>query len=174
MAATPSNDGDNEASNSTKCNGSDENNTSCELNHRPIRMQELVLDVREPHVVKYDTSRVERQKLDMHTDKSEWTFLIALSEGRGQDYKGGGTYFQALNSTVHLQRFVLLTVIPAPLDVLLTCFTLVLIYIVLICRGQMVIFRGKLRHSGVQIRHGCRYLLVGFLVPATKIAAASK
>ena len=66
--------------------------------------KELVLDVREPHVVKYDTSRTERQKLDMHTDKSEWTFLIALSEGRGQDYGGGGTYFQALNATVHLQR----------------------------------------------------------------------
>ena len=66
--------------------------------------EELVLDVREPHVVKYDTSLVERQKLDMHTDKSKWTFLIALSEGRGEDYGSGGTYFQTLNSTVHLQR----------------------------------------------------------------------
>jgi len=72
--------------------------------HPPPPQKELVLDVREPHVVKYDTSKTERQKLDMHTDKSEWTFLIALSEGRGQDYKGGGTYFQSLNSTVHLQR----------------------------------------------------------------------
>ena len=67
---------------------------------------------------------------------SEWTFLIALSEGRGEDYSGGGTYFQSLNSIVHLQR------------------------------SQMLIFRGKLRHSGVQIAKGSRYLLVGFLVQA--------
>lgn len=100
--------------------------------------KELVLDVREPHVVKYDTSRNERKKLDMHTDKSEWTFLIALTEGRGRDYSAGGTYFQALNATVHLQR------------------------------GQMVTFRGKLRHCGVSIQSGCRYLLVGFLVPQVK------
>lgn len=71
----------------------------------------------------------------MHTDKSEWTFLIALSEGRGIDYTGGGTCFQALNCTAHLQR------------------------------SQMLIFRGKLRHCGVAISGGCRYLLVGFLVP---------
>ena len=31
--------------------------------------KELVLDEREPHVVKYDTTLVERQKLDLHTDK---------------------------------------------------------------------------------------------------------
>jgi hypothetical protein len=30
--------------------------------------------------------------LEMHTDKSEWTFLIALSE-YGKDYEGGGTFF---------------------------------------------------------------------------------
>ncbi len=70
----------------------------------------------------------------MHTDKSIWTFLIALSEGRGHDYSEGGTFFEALNSTVHLQR------------------------------GQMLIFRGKLRHRGVKISFGTRYLLVGFLV----------
>jgi hypothetical protein len=94
----------------------------------------LVLDVREPHVVKYDLSRMERQKLDMHTDRSVWTFIIALSEGRGHDYAGGGTYFEKLNATIHLQR------------------------------GQMIIFRGKLRHRGVKITDGKRYLLVGFLV----------
>ena len=31
------------------------------------KMQRLVLDAREPHVVKYDTSKMERKKLDMHT-----------------------------------------------------------------------------------------------------------
>ncbi len=96
--------------------------------------KKLVLDTREPHVVKYDISRMERRKLDMHTDRSVWTFIIALSEGRGQDYAGGGTFFEQLNATVHMQR------------------------------GQMIIFRGKLRHRGVKILYGRRYLLVGFLV----------
>ncbi len=114
------------------------NNADMKQTNRKVK--ELVLDVREPHVVKYDTSKTERQKLDMHTDKSEWTFLIALSEGRGHDYGAGGTYFQALNSTVHLQR------------------------------SQMIIFRGKLRHCGVAIQSGCRHLLVGFLVPHVKPA----
>jgi hypothetical protein len=87
-------------------------------------------------VVKYDTLTAERRKLDMHTDKSEWTFLIALTDGgMGRDYVGGGTFFQALNSTVHLRR------------------------------SQMLVFRGRLRHCGVTIQAGCRYLLVGFLVP---------
>ena len=78
------------------------------------------------------------------SDKSIWTFLIALSEGRGEDYGGGGTYFQALNSTVHLQR------------------------------SQMIIFRGKRRHCGVAINSGCRYLLVGFLVPQDGMATTKK
>lgn len=51
---------------------------------------QLALDDREPHMVKYDVTRRERQKLDMHTDKSEWTFLISLSNGCGMDYTGGG------------------------------------------------------------------------------------
>ena len=40
----------------------------------------------------------------MHTDKSEWTFIIALSEGRGRDYECGGTYIEVIDSTIHLQR----------------------------------------------------------------------
>jgi len=90
----------------------------------------LVLDEREPHVVKYDLSRVEHQKLDMHTDKSEWTFLISLSD----DYEGGGTYFESIDSTIHLQK------------------------------GHALFFPGKLRHRGQKIISGTRYLLVGFLV----------
>jgi hypothetical protein len=39
-------------------------------------------------MVKYDVTKKERQKLDMHTDKSEWTFLIALSNGY-VSYVGG-------------------------------------------------------------------------------------
>jgi len=96
--------------------------------------RDLVLDEREPHVVKYDISRVEHQKLDMHTDKSEWTFLISLSDGDGRDYEGGGTFFESINSTVHLQK------------------------------GHALLFPGKLRHRGQKIIAGTRFLLVGFLV----------
>lgn len=113
-----------------------ENDNTIEKKEEPIMepKKALVLDTREPHVVKYDISRMERRKLDMHTDRSVWTFIIALSEGRGEDYAGGGTFFEKLNATVHLQR------------------------------GQMIIFRGRQRHRGVKILYGRRYLLVGFLV----------
>lgn len=96
--------------------------------------RQLVFDEREPHLVKYDTSKKERQKLDMHTDKSEWTFLIALSDGDGGDYDGGGTYIECIDTTVHLQK------------------------------GHALIFPGKRRHRGQKIVHGLRFLLVGFLV----------
>ena len=105
--------------------------------------QHLQLDDREPHLVKYDVTKKERQKLDMHTDKSEWTFLIALSNGCGLDYDGGGTYFECLNATIHVQR------------------------------GHALIFPGKLRHCGQRITRGLRYLLVGFLVDKAHLATNS-
>lgn len=101
---------------------------------RPRYKRQLVLDDREPHLVKYDLTRKERQKLDVHTDKSEWTFLISLSEGCGTNFSGGGTYFECIDSTVHLSR------------------------------GHALIFPGKLRHRGQKITTGSRFLLVGFLV----------
>jgi hypothetical protein len=103
--------------------------------------QNLQLDDREPHLVKYDVTKKERQKLDMHTDKSEWTFLIALSNGCGLDYDGGGTFFECLNATIHVQR------------------------------GHALIFPGKLRHCGQRITRGLRYLLVGFLVDKAQLVA---
>jgi hypothetical protein len=109
---------------------------------------QLALDDREPHMVKYDVTKKERQKLDMHTDKSEWTFLIAVSNGAGVDYTGGGTYFECLDATVHVQR------------------------------GHALIFPGKLRHCGQRITAGLRFLLVGFLVdkapkPATMVSTTT-
>jgi hypothetical protein len=59
----------------------------------------LALDEREPHMVKYDVTRRERQKLDMHTDKSEWTFLISLSNGCGMDFTGGGECMTTFETT---------------------------------------------------------------------------
>jgi hypothetical protein len=93
-----------------------------------------------------DDSKKERQKLDMHTDKSEWTFLISLSNGCGMDYDGGGTYFEAMDATVHVQR------------------------------GHALVFPGQLRHCGQRITCGVRFLLVGFLVDKSNkpdVAAAA-
>jgi hypothetical protein len=106
-------------------------------------LHQLQLDDREPHIVKYDVTKKERQRLDMHTDKSEWTFLIALSNGCGVDYEGGGTYFECLDATIHVQR------------------------------GHALVFPGKLRHCGQKITSGLRFLLVGFLIDKPTTAAAS-
>jgi len=106
----------------------------CKPSFRYVKTFHLQLDDREPHIVKYDVTKKERQKLDMHTDKSEWTFLIALSNGCGVDYEGGGTYFESLDATVHIQK------------------------------GHALVFPGALRHRGQAIHHGLRFLLVGFLI----------
>ena len=47
--------------------GDDNLDTITPVQNEDTKKKELVLDVREPHVVKYDTSKTERQKLDMHT-----------------------------------------------------------------------------------------------------------
>lgn len=110
----------------------------------PPKQQILQLDDREPHIVKYDLTRKERQKLEMHTDKSEWTFLIALSNGCGMDYDGGGTFFECLDATVHIQK------------------------------GHALVFPGRLRHKGQAIHHGLRFLLVGFLVDKSERGRSSE
>jgi hypothetical protein len=53
------------------------------------------------------------------------------------DYEGGKTYFECLDTTLHLHR------------------------------GHALIFPGKLRHCGQRITAGLRFLLVGFLVDKT-------
>jgi hypothetical protein len=63
----------------------------------------ITLDHREPHIVKYDTAEEQNQSLEMHTDKSDWTFLIALSE-YGKDYEGGGTFFESTQTAYHLMK----------------------------------------------------------------------
>lgn len=115
--------------------------TSANNSTNIIQQIHLQLDDREPHIVKYDVTKKERQKLDMHTDKSEWTFLIALSNGCGVDYEGGGTYFECIDATVHVQR------------------------------GHALAFPGKLRHCGQKITSGLRFLLVGFLVDKSSLSS---
>lgn len=63
--------------------------------------------------------------------------LAARNHSCGMDYEGGGTYFECLDATLHLQR------------------------------GHALIFPGKLRHCGQRITAGLRFLLVGFLVDKT-------
>ncbi len=128
----------NQGSSSTAATTPNTNNNGTIINRQP----NLQLDDREPHIVKYDVTKKERQKLDMHTDKSEWTFLIALSNGCGVDYEGGGTYFECIDATVHIQR------------------------------GHALAFPGKLRHCGQKITSGLRFLLVGFLVDKSSSASS--
>ena len=62
---------DNDRNSSKQSSGKDDDKldiiTPMQRQNEDTKKKELVLDVREPHVVKYDTSKTERQKLDMHT-----------------------------------------------------------------------------------------------------------
>ena len=98
-------------------------------------------------VVKYDatgTSDVCQQALEMHCDAGDVSFMLALSPREA--YSGGGTFFEALclgaqfvnegercrGGTLHLPQ------------------------------GELLLFDAALRHAGVRISAGTRYLLVGF------------
>ena len=74
-----------------------------------------------------------------HTDAAELSFMVALSSpagksaGKAAEYTGGGTRFHApVSRTVQLKQ------------------------------GEVLMFPALLRHSGVSITAGARYLLVGF------------
>ena len=65
---------------------------------------------------------------------------MALSNAA--DYSGGGTWFEALESVVHLDK------------------------------GEAIVFDAKLFHAGVPITRGRRYLLVAFVYTADERQAA--
>ncbi len=79
-------------------------------------------------VVKYDAN--EQRDLIRHYDAADVSFMLALSERNS--YAGGGTWFDSLGDTVHLDA------------------------------GELIIFDAGLYHSGMPISKGLRYLLVGF------------
>jgi hypothetical protein len=79
-------------------------------------------------VVKYTSEG--QSSLIRHTDAGNVSFMVALS--MFGDYDGGGTYFDDINDTVHLEQ------------------------------GQILVFDAELFHKGNPITRGTRYLLVGF------------
>lgn len=83
-------------------------------------------------VVKY--SAEQQQGLEVHTDAGDVSFMLALSPR--SSYSGGGTAFDVLQqqgeSPVHLEQ------------------------------GNAILFDARLRHEGLPISSGTRYLLVGF------------
>eukprot|EP01065_Artemidia_motanka_P015844 TRINITY_DN19555_c0_g1_i2.p1 TRINITY_DN19555_c0_g1~~TRINITY_DN19555_c0_g1_i2.p1 ORF type:complete len:410 (+),score=157.36 TRINITY_DN19555_c0_g1_i2:44-1231(+) len=85
-------------------------------------------------IVKYDATRAGQQReLKTHQDGSVISFNLLLS--RPDDFEGGGTKVECLGDTP--------AVVP--------------------CQGGAVVHLGVLKHSGVAITGGRRYLLVGFV-----------
>ena len=80
-------------------------------------------------VVKYETEK--QNELGIHTDSSDYTVNIALSDLT--DYEGGGVFFEHINQTVSCEI------------------------------GDMLIHHGNLKHAGMKITKGKRYVLVVFL-----------
>jgi hypothetical protein len=80
-------------------------------------------------VVKYDCAKGQ-SALIRHTDAGDISFMVALSDVG--DYDGGGTYFDDLDDTIHMEQ------------------------------GQILVFHAGLFHRGNPITRGTRYLLVGF------------
>ena len=52
--------------------------------------------------MKYDVSSKAKSKLEMHTDSSEITFILTLSDCGS--YKGGGTFFEELNRAIKCEE----------------------------------------------------------------------
>jgi hypothetical protein len=82
-------------------------------------------------VVKYSVARGHQCELETHTDGSDFSFNVLLSDPSAFD--GGGTSFEATGQTVHLSR------------------------------GSAVGHSGQVRHAGVAITRGERFVLVGFV-----------
>ena len=92
-------------------------------NVRPVGYDDLF-------VVKYEAKK--QKELLRHFDGGSVSFMIALSDSN--DYDGGGTKFDCLEETLHLEV------------------------------GDIVLFDANLYHKGIEITKGTRYLLVGFCI----------
>lgn len=70
----------------------------------------------------------------LDTDESTHSFVLALNQGAGRDYDGGGTYFFDADETVHLPT------------------------------GSVLCFRGDdILHGGEPVLRGSRYIVAAFL-----------
>jgi len=90
-----------------------------------------------PHLTKYD-KKAGNTGVILHNDASVFTINCLLSEPDA-DFRGGGTYFEDLDKTIHLDQ------------------------------GEALLHPGAKLHSGKNISAGVRVILVGFLeeVPPT-------
>jgi hypothetical protein len=103
-------------------------------------LQTTELSIKDIFVVKYDARREGSdngalQKLEPHTDGSDISFNVLLSNR--SDFEGGGTSFEFSEGNWSPSY--------SPTT------------------GSALIHRGSIRHQGVEITQGVRYLLVGFL-----------
>merc|ERR1711934_763503 len=89
------------------------------------------LQLSEAFIVRYSAADGAQNHLPVHTDGSTYSFNLLLSEAT--DFEGGGTWFELLDSTLHLER------------------------------GQVLMHRGDLRHGGQVVTEGVRHILVGFV-----------
>ena len=81
-----------------------------------------------PFVIRYDAARA--SKLKLHKDNVDLSFILLLSDP--DDFEAGGTFIEALNTTIPLAQ------------------------------GQALVFNGQLVHSAAAITKGRRYVLSGF------------
>lgn len=94
-----------------------------------LKTQQLLF--RDLFFVKYEARRGERSDLALHRDGSVLSFNVLLNSA--DDFTGGGTYFDALQRTVHVTQ------------------------------GNAVVHSGKVLHGGAPVLTGLRQILVGFL-----------
>ena len=86
-------------------------------------------------VVRYGAASEGMQdRLAEHQDESILSFLIALNEGGGRDFVGGGTHYPGLGGQV-----------------------------IQTARGHITMQAGRVYHGGVPIGAGSRYIIVGFV-----------
>ena len=102
--------------------------------------------VHDAFVVRYRVG--EQEGLAVHADQSAWSAVIALNgDGAGDGsgaFAGGGTWFEAANRTVGMEA------------------------------GEVLFFHGKLRHEGVRVTRGTRYILALFFNQDTSLQHNSR
>eukprot|EP00928_Gymnodinium_smaydae_P066445 TRINITY_DN49455_c0_g1_i1.p1 TRINITY_DN49455_c0_g1~~TRINITY_DN49455_c0_g1_i1.p1 ORF type:complete len:434 (+),score=56.63 TRINITY_DN49455_c0_g1_i1:48-1349(+) len=90
------------------------------------------LRVMEAFYVRYSSQQGEQHELPLHRDGAVLSFNILLSDP--ETFEGGGTYFESLGLSVHLER-----------------------------AGDILMHSGQMLHGGNPITFGVRRILVGFV-----------
>jgi hypothetical protein len=101
------------------------------------------LRVHDAFIVRYDAEQDMSLSLPEHSDTSIISFTVALNQ-RGRDFEGGGTWFEAIDSSSRDGDDGEGCAVGAD-------------------EGHAVAFAGPLRHAGYPVTSGCRVILVLFL-----------